>query len=134
MTAGVPDVTITLTLSWTNSAAISAKRSLRPSTQRYSIATVRPSAEYEGVDPFGSGGACIWDKEPDSWQLVWFLRAHRQMPRNCRAAELRDERAPLHSITSSARRRNHRHRLLRPRRKRPRCSRAAEEREELTSS
>jgi hypothetical protein len=38
-----PDVTMTSTLSLTNSAAISAIRSLRPSPQRYSIATVRPS-------------------------------------------------------------------------------------------
>jgi hypothetical protein len=40
-----PDVTMTSTLSRTNSAAISAKRSLRPSAQRYSIATVRPSTQ-----------------------------------------------------------------------------------------
>jgi hypothetical protein len=65
-------------------------------------------AEYEGVDPFGSGGACIWDKEPDSWQLVWLLRAHRQRPRNCRAAEQRDELAAFHSITSLARERRSR--------------------------
>ena len=38
-----PAVTMTSTLSRTNSAAISAKRSLRPSAHRYSIATVRPS-------------------------------------------------------------------------------------------
>ena len=44
-TAAVPDVTMTSTLSRTNSAAISAKRSLRPSAQRYSIATVRPSIQ-----------------------------------------------------------------------------------------
>src|SRR5262249_29713672 len=31
------------------------------------------------------------------------LRARRERPRNCCAAEQRDERAPLHSITSSAR-------------------------------
>src|SRR6266446_2796379 len=44
-TAAVPAVTMTLTLSRTNSAAISAKRSLRPSAQRYSIAKVRPSIQ-----------------------------------------------------------------------------------------
>jgi hypothetical protein len=38
-------VTMTSTLSRTNSAANSAKRSLRPSAQRYSIATVRPSIQ-----------------------------------------------------------------------------------------
>jgi hypothetical protein len=31
------------------------------------------------------------------------LRARRERPRSRRAAEERDERAPLHSITSSAR-------------------------------
>ena len=45
MTAAVPPVTITLTFSRTNSATISGKRSLRPSPQRYSIATVRPSIQ-----------------------------------------------------------------------------------------
>src|SRR5262249_27837249 len=42
-TTAVPDVTMTSTLRWTNSAAISAARSVRPSAQRYSIAIVRPS-------------------------------------------------------------------------------------------
>ena len=40
-----PAVTITSTLSRTNSVAISANRSLRPSAQRYSIAIVRPSIQ-----------------------------------------------------------------------------------------
>src|SRR5262249_19714080 len=40
-----PAVTMTSTLSRTNSAAISAKRSPRPSAQRYSIAMVRPSLQ-----------------------------------------------------------------------------------------
>src|SRR5215475_15867401 len=44
-TRGVADVTMTSTLSCTNSAAISAKRSSRPSAQRYSIATLRPSIQ-----------------------------------------------------------------------------------------
>src|SRR5215467_2136648 len=43
-TAG-PFVTMTSTLSRTNSAAISATRSERPSDQRYSIAMVRPSIQ-----------------------------------------------------------------------------------------
>src|SRR5262245_59693136 len=42
---GVPDVTMTLTLSRTNSAALWAARSARPSDQRYSIAMVRPSVQ-----------------------------------------------------------------------------------------
>jgi hypothetical protein len=44
-TAAFPPVTITSTLSRTNSAAISAKRSVRPSAQRYWMATVRPSIQ-----------------------------------------------------------------------------------------
>src|SRR5262245_59911911 len=44
-TDAVPQVTITSTFSRTNSAAISARRSLRPSAHRYSIATVRPSIQ-----------------------------------------------------------------------------------------
>jgi hypothetical protein len=44
-TAVVADVTMTSTLRRTNSAAISAVRSVRPSAQRYSIATVRPSIQ-----------------------------------------------------------------------------------------
>ena len=38
-------MTMTSTLSRTNSAAISAKRSVRPSAQRYSIARLRPSIQ-----------------------------------------------------------------------------------------
>src|SRR5262249_56846782 len=43
ITDGVPCATMTSTFSRTNSAAISAARSLRPSAQRYSIVPVRPS-------------------------------------------------------------------------------------------
>jgi hypothetical protein len=42
---GVADVTMTSTLRRTNSAVISARRSLRPSAQRISIATLRPSVQ-----------------------------------------------------------------------------------------
>jgi len=45
MTNAVPEVTITLTLRRTNSETISAERSLRPSAQRYTIATVRSSTQ-----------------------------------------------------------------------------------------
>jgi hypothetical protein len=44
-TAPVTDVKMTSTFSRTNSAAISEKRSVRPSAHRYSIATVRPSIQ-----------------------------------------------------------------------------------------
>src|SRR6266542_2796249 len=41
-------------------------------------------------------------QEPDHRRLA-LLRPRREGPCGCRAAEKRDERAPLHSITSSAR-------------------------------
>jgi uncharacterized protein DUF6166 len=43
--AAFPPVTMTSTFRRTNSAAISAKRSIRPSPQRTSIATLRPSVQ-----------------------------------------------------------------------------------------
>src|SRR6516164_2474855 len=43
--SAVPDVTMTSTFSWTNSAAISTNRSSRPSPHRYSTAMVRPSIQ-----------------------------------------------------------------------------------------
>ena len=105
-----PDVTMTSTLSRTNSAAISAKRSLRPSAQRYSIATVRPSIQPSSRSRC-TKAATHWlqarrrgrAQEPDGRQLRRLLRARRERPRRRRAAEQRDELAPLHSITSSAR-------------------------------
>ena len=42
-------------------------------------------------------------KEPDGRPLRRLLRARRERPRRRRAAEQRDELAPFHSITSSAR-------------------------------
>jgi len=45
ITAGVPDVTMTSTLSRASSAAPSAKRSSSPSAQRYWIVMVRPSIQ-----------------------------------------------------------------------------------------
>src|SRR5262249_30073797 len=42
-------------------------------------------------------------QKPDGRQLSRLLRARRERPRDSRAAEKRDELAPLHSITSSAR-------------------------------
>src|SRR5262249_11775022 len=44
-TGEVEEVTMTSTFNRTNSAAISAARELRPSAQRYSITTVRPSVQ-----------------------------------------------------------------------------------------
>src|SRR6266481_4445810 len=42
-----------------------------------------------------------WPEEPDH-RRRWLLCARRHRPRDCPAAEQRDERAALHSITSSA--------------------------------
>ena len=110
MTAAVPAVTMTSTLSRTNSAAISAKRSLRPSAQRYSIATVRPSIQPSSRSRCTKAAVhWLWvgrrarAQEPDGRQLRRLLRARRERPRRRRAAEQRDELAPSHSITSSAR-------------------------------
>jgi hypothetical protein len=68
---GVPDVTMISTLSRTNSAAISAKRSLRPSPQRYSIARLRPSIQPSSRSRWTKGAAhslaaerVLWPKNP----------------------------------------------------------------------
>ena len=121
MTAA-PNVTMTSTFKRTKSVASSAKRSLRPSVQRYSIAKVRPSREVQGTartlglddpaqfaqslhksgGPLTLGRRCIRAQEPDGRQLRGLLRACDERPRSC-TTEQRDERAAVHSITSSAR-------------------------------
>src|SRR5262249_35265561 len=71
------------------------------------VATLGP-AEFaqplqKSSDPTALGcGHRYRAQEPDGGQLSRLLRARRYWPR-CRAAEERDELAPLHSITSSAR-------------------------------
>src|SRR5262249_519569 len=71
ITAGVPDVRMTSTLSRTNSAAISAKRSSRPSAQRYSIVIVRPSYQptsrsrcTKGATHSLAAERVLWPKKP----------------------------------------------------------------------
>ena len=59
MTSAFPDVTMTSTFRRTNSAAISAARSVRPSAQRYSIATLRPSLQ--------SSSRSRWTKAAVHW-------------------------------------------------------------------
>src|SRR5207245_3531500 len=101
-TASVATVTMTSTLSWTNSAAISAARSVRPSAQRYSIAIVRPSIQPSSRNRC-TKAATHWpwderrarDKEPDGRQLGGLLRTRRERPRS-RTAEERYERASPH--------------------------------------
>src|SRR5262245_33931541 len=45
---------------------------------------------------------CVWHQYSDAAHALALLRARRERPRD-RAAKKRDELAPLHSITSSAR-------------------------------
>ena len=84
-----------------NSAAISAKRARRPSAQRYSIATLRPSIHPSSRSRWTRASAQALCNEAvaeaqksDGRQLSRLLRARRQRPRDRRAAEQRDELAP----------------------------------------
>src|SRR5262249_17938111 len=58
---------------------------------------------YERGDPMPQGRSRAGTEEPDGRQLRRLLRARRERPRGCRAADQRDELAPRHSITSSTR-------------------------------
>src|SRR6516165_5219177 len=65
----------------------------------------RPDAQnFDGkcLEPQGKRRWGRHSKESDPRHLARLLRARRERPRNGRAAEERDERAALHSITSSA--------------------------------
>ena len=82
----------------------------RPSAQRYSYrngATVDPAEFVEplnkSIDPSAMGCRRARGQQPDGRQLARLLRARRKRPSRRRAAEQRDELAPLHSITSSVR-------------------------------
>src|SRR5262245_35650757 len=78
---------------------------LRPANLNRDVATFHPTEFaqplHECGEPLaldqGRGGA----QESDGRQLAGLLRARRERPRR-RAAQQRDERAPFHSITSSA--------------------------------
>ena len=80
-------------LELTSSAASSAKRSLRPSAQRYSIATATlHPAEFaqplhKGGDPCPSGRGRALAQEADGRQLTRLLRPRRERPRRRRAAK-----------------------------------------------
>src|SRR5262249_39020899 len=54
------------------------------------------------VDKVRRAGSCCGSQKSDH-RYGGLLRARRERPRRRRTAEQRDERAPLHSITSSAR-------------------------------
>src|SRR5439155_24850689 len=58
---------------------------------------------HEPGNPFAVGFRRARDKKADGWPPWWLLGASRQRPRSRCAAQKRDELAPLHSITSSAR-------------------------------
>src|SRR5262247_1168854 len=102
-----PVVTMTSTLSRTNSAAISGKRSLCPSAQRYSIADppLDPpklaQSLHEGGNPLAEGRRRAHAKETDSRQLARLLRVRRERPRGRRAADERDELASFHCRSTS---------------------------------
>src|SRR5262245_2830926 len=69
------------------------------------IPTELPQTLQEGPQPELIPGIIRrgWQKHADPSHAFALLRPHRQRPRRRRAAEQRDEVAPLHSITSSAR-------------------------------
>src|SRR5262249_23595835 len=79
--------------------------SLRPPILDDDVAAVDPAELtkplHESGDPLALGRSRARTQEPDSVRRL--LRAHRERPRCCRAAEQSDEGAPSHSITSSAR-------------------------------
>src|SRR5262245_43212388 len=104
---GLPGVTITLTCRRTSSAASSGNRWYRfrpPVFDRHVLAF--EVAGFIQAPPEGShtvgGGLGRPRVEPPDHRHRWLLRASRQRPRRRRAAEQRDELAPLHSMTSSA--------------------------------
>ncbi len=102
MTTEVPDVTMISTLSPMNSVAISLLRSLRPSAQRYSMATVRfsiqPSSRSRCTKAATRGPNVAYVAEPRKpivGSLPGLLRVRGKRHRR-RAADERDELAPLH--------------------------------------
>jgi hypothetical protein len=100
-TAAFPPVTMTSTLSRMNSAAISAKRSARPSAQRFWIASASldPAEFVQSLHKSGGPRAPRRRRgrpqEPDSRQLACLLRACGQRPYRRGAAEERDELASV---------------------------------------
>jgi len=94
-----PVVKMTSTLSRTNSAAISAKRSVRPSAQRTSIVTFRPSVQPSSRSrctkaavhgPQVEGEAV--PRKLDGLQLRWLLSARHERP--CRRAAKQHDELP----------------------------------------
>src|SRR5262249_48695517 len=63
----------------------------------------RFQAQAERAQPICIGVRRVAAYKSNAWRHPWLLCARREWPRGHRAAEQRDELAPLHSITSSAR-------------------------------
>src|SRR5262249_22624866 len=80
--------------------------SLRPSIFDCHSASIDPTEFaqplHKSGGPFALGCPRARAQISDGRQLARLLRPRRERPRCCRAAEQRDELAPLHSITSSA--------------------------------
>src|SRR5215472_3306415 len=99
-TIGVAYVTMISTLSLGSELGGPIAASLRPAILDDEVATLGP-AEFaqplhKGGDPTALGcGHRYRAQEPDGGQLARLLRARRHWPR-CRAAEQRDELAPIH--------------------------------------
>src|SRR5262249_38499999 len=80
---------------------------LRPSNLDRDVAALDPTEFsqplYECSTPLALDRRRARPQEPDHRKFGGLLRARRDRPRGCRAAEQGDELAPFHSITSSAR-------------------------------
>ena len=106
--AGGAAAAMTATERRIRSAAIAGSFSYWPSANRYSIPMFCPSMKPVSVTPCRNEAtrcavrACDKLLRNPITGIARLLRARRQRPRR-RAAEKRDELAPLHSITSSAR-------------------------------
>jgi len=107
-TAGLPLARIRSGFAWTDISPHAVGVAGGPASVDAKIAAFRPP---KFLQPLAQGSnaclpvriVCSQHQYGDTPHTLGLLRARRERPRRCRAAELRDERAPLHSITSSAR-------------------------------
>ena len=111
-TAEPPTARMTSGASATNSAAYLRVRSASPAPQRVvdpHVAAVGPAQLLQPLQERRDAGLRFRivrgavHEHADAPHALALLRARRERPRGRRAAEQRDELAPLHSITSSAR-------------------------------
>ena len=112
-TVEAPWARMTSGASAANSAACLRMSAALAVAQRVSIRTLRPMVQPNCCQPlqerpdaglkFRIVRGC-GQEHADAPHPLALLRARRQRPRRRRAAEQRDELAPVHSITSSARR------------------------------